>query len=176
METSETSMPIIPDSIFDRSRMSLISESKSEPDECMVSANCTCLELRFSSLFSANWRERISMLLSGVRSSCDMLARNSDLYLEVSASCSAFSSISQRASSTSRFFASTSAFCRASKAAFSCSSDLKLGLVFRSERQLLGLFFHLPTSFFDLAVFRFDFRFLPGQQGRLFLQFLVGLA
>ena len=32
------------------------------------------------------------MLLSGVRSSCDMLARNSDLYLEVSASSAAFSS------------------------------------------------------------------------------------
>jgi hypothetical protein len=28
--------------------------------------------------------------LSGVRSSCDMFARNSDLYLEVSASCLAF--------------------------------------------------------------------------------------
>ena len=30
------------------------------------------------------------MLLSGVRSSCDMLARNSDLYFEVSASSVAF--------------------------------------------------------------------------------------
>ena len=35
---------------------------------------------------------RMSRLLSGVRSSCDMFARNSDLYLEISASCSAFSS------------------------------------------------------------------------------------
>ena len=32
------------------------------------------------------------MLFSGVRSSCDMLARNCDLYLDVSASCSAFCS------------------------------------------------------------------------------------
>ena len=32
------------------------------------------------------------MLLSGVRSSCDMLARNSDLYFDVSASSVAFSS------------------------------------------------------------------------------------
>ena len=32
------------------------------------------------------------MLLSGVRSSCDMLARNSDLYLDVKASSAAFSS------------------------------------------------------------------------------------
>ena len=30
--------------------------------------------------------------LSGVRNSCDMLARNSDLYFEVSASSAAFSS------------------------------------------------------------------------------------
>src|SRR5437762_8002831 len=35
-----------------------------------------------------------------------MLAKNSDLYFEVRASCSAFSSISQRASSTSRFLRS----------------------------------------------------------------------
>ena len=32
------------------------------------------------------------MLLSGVRNSCDMFARNSDLYFEVSASSLAFSS------------------------------------------------------------------------------------
>ena len=32
-ETSETSMPIIPDSIFDKSRMSLIKESRSDPEE-----------------------------------------------------------------------------------------------------------------------------------------------
>ena len=43
-------------------------------------------------MFSASSFDRISRLLSGVRSSCDMLARNSDLYFEVSASCSAFSS------------------------------------------------------------------------------------
>ena len=36
--------------------------------------------------FSASCWPRIRMLFSGVRSSCDMLARNSDLYLEVSAS------------------------------------------------------------------------------------------
>src|SRR4030081_2780562 len=55
--------------------------------------------------------------------SLQLFATNSDLYLEVRASCSAFSSISQRASSTSRFLASTSAFCRASNAAFSCNSS-----------------------------------------------------
>ena len=43
------------------------------------------------------------MLLSGVRSSCDMFARNSDLYFEVRASCSAFSWMRRPARSTSRF-------------------------------------------------------------------------
>ena len=46
-------------------------------------------------------RTRISKLLSGVRNSCDMFARNSDLYFEVSASCLAFSSSAWRACSTS---------------------------------------------------------------------------
>ena len=41
------------------------------------------------------------MLLSGVRSSCDMFARNSDLYFEVSASSAAFSSSARRACSIS---------------------------------------------------------------------------
>ena len=36
------------------------------------------------------------MLFSGVRNSCDMLARNSDLYFEVSASSLAFSSRARR--------------------------------------------------------------------------------
>src|SRR5580700_5247808 len=40
-------------------------------------------------------------LFSGVRSSCDMFARNSDLYRDVSASSAAFSSSARRASSIS---------------------------------------------------------------------------
>ena len=43
----------------------------------------------------------ISRLLSGVRSSCDMFAMNSDLYFEETASCSAFSSTRRLAASTS---------------------------------------------------------------------------
>ena len=58
------------------------------------------------------------MLFKGVRSSCDMFARNSDLYLEVSASSLAFSSNARRACSISWFFRSTSAFCSASCRAF----------------------------------------------------------
>ena len=67
----------------------------------------------------------MSRLLSGVRSSCDMLARNSDLYFDVSASCLAFSSSAWRACSTSWFLRSTSCvLLRRAGAAFSCSSSL----------------------------------------------------
>ena len=59
-----------------------------------------------------------------MRSSCDMLARNSDLYFDVSASCLAFSSSACRACSTSWFLRSTSWFWCASRRAFSCSSSL----------------------------------------------------
>ena len=59
---------------------------------------------------STSWSDRISKLLSGVRSSCDMFARNSVLYFDVRASCSAFSSSACRACSTSWFFRSTSTF------------------------------------------------------------------
>ncbi len=61
------------------------------------------------------------MLLSGVRSSCDMLARNSDLYFEVSESSVAFSSSARRACSISWFLRSTSTLRSASCCAF-CSS------------------------------------------------------
>ena len=52
-----------------------------------------------------------------------MFARNSDLYFELSASCSARSSRPARASSISRFLISMSRFCRSSSAAFSWSSS-----------------------------------------------------
>src|SRR2546422_7924474 len=90
----------------------------------MVRRNRTCLGLRLPSGFSLSCWPRTRMLLSGVRSSCDMLARNSDLYLEVSASSAAFSSSARRACSTSLFLRSTSSFCSASCRAFSASSRL----------------------------------------------------
>src|SRR5437867_848778 len=49
----------------------------------------------------------------------------------------------------------------------------KLRLVFRSQRQLLGLLFHLPARFFNFAVLGFDFRLLPRQQPRFFLYLFV---
>ena len=64
------------------------------------------------------------MLLSGVRSSWLMLARNSDLYLEVNDSSVAFSSSARRACSISWFLASTSTLRSASCWAFCSSSSL----------------------------------------------------
>ena len=97
---------------------------RSEPAELIVRANSTCLSLRLPCWLSARSLDRISSELSGVRSSWLMLARNSDLYLEVSASCSAFSSMARRAMSISMFLASTCFFSFSSSWAFSCSSSL----------------------------------------------------
>ena len=104
--------------------MSLIRDSRSEPEAWMLRANSTCFAVRLPSGLSASISVRISRLFSGVRSSCDMLARNCDLYREASVSCSAFSCRDPRARSISRFLASTSAFCLASSSAFSSSSSL----------------------------------------------------
>ena len=125
--SSLASTATVPDSILDRSRMSLISISRSLPDEWIVLENSTCLADRLPSGFLHSWSDRISRLLSGVRSSCDMLARNSDLYLDVSASCSAFSSSAWRACSTSWFLRSTSWFWCASSRAL--SPQLLVGLL-----------------------------------------------
>ena len=64
-----------------------MSWSRSEPAEWMTFAYSTCLAVRFRPGFCASSRARISRLFSGVRSSCDMFARNCDLYCEASASC-----------------------------------------------------------------------------------------
>ncbi len=68
-----------PASIRDRSRMSLINASRSLLDEWIAWAYLTCSAVSVPSLLSASSLARISALLSGVRSSWDMLARNSDL-------------------------------------------------------------------------------------------------
>ena len=118
---SSASTVTVPDSILDRSRMSLIRLSRSVPAPWMVRANSTCFADRLPSGFSVSCWPRIKMLLSGVRSSCDMLARNSDLYFEVSESSVAFSSSARRACSISWFLRSTSTLRSASCWAF-CSS------------------------------------------------------
>ena len=72
-----------------------------------------------------------------------MFARNSDLYLEVSASSSAFSSSARRACSICWFFRSTSAFWSASCWAFCASCSLVCWSSFcwacSSARELLRL-------------------------------------
>ncbi len=118
-------MSILPASILDRSRMSLISCSRSEPAEWMIPAYSTCLAVRLRLGFCASSWARISRLLSGVRSSWLMFARNSDLYFDASASSRARVSSSWRACSICRFFASMSRFWVASSAAFSSSSALE---------------------------------------------------
>ena len=105
------STSIRPASILDRSRMSSISRSRSEPALWMVRANSICLSVRLWSGLSASSRASSSSELSGVRSSWLMLARNSDLYWLARASCCAFSSRPSRASSISRFLISMLRFC-----------------------------------------------------------------
>ncbi len=116
---------ILPASILDRSRMSLMSWSRSVPAEWMTLAYSTCLAVRLRAGFCARSWARISSELSGVRSSWLMLARNSLLYFEASASCWARSSSSWRACSISMFLVSMSRFCWASSSAFSSSSALE---------------------------------------------------
>ncbi len=77
--TSARWTSILPASTLDRSRMSLISWSRSVPAVWIVRENSTWRELRLPSAFSASSLARMSSELSGVRSSCDMFARNSDL-------------------------------------------------------------------------------------------------
>ena len=88
----------------------------------MVEANSTCLRVRLPSGFSLSSLASRSSELSGVRSSCDMLVRNSDLYFEDRASCSARSSSAPRASSTSRFLISRRRE-RSSSSSFVCWSS-----------------------------------------------------
>ena len=120
---SDAARSIFPASTFERSRMSLIRSSRSEPAEWIVDENSTCFGVRLPSGLSPSSFARISSELSGVRSSCDMFARNSLLYFDESASCSAFSSSAERASSISWFLISIRAFCSSSWRAFSSSSS-----------------------------------------------------
>ena len=78
-ETCSGTSSSLPASTLEMSRMSLIRSSKSLPAEWIDWANRTCSSLRLPFGFSDSSLARISELFSGVRNSCDMLARNSDL-------------------------------------------------------------------------------------------------
>ena len=71
----------LPASILERSKMSLIRSSRSLPDLWMTQAYSVCFGVRFLSLFSSRSFARINTLFKGVLNSCDIFARNSDLYL-----------------------------------------------------------------------------------------------
>ena len=60
----------------------------------MSSRYSSCLSLTSPNIFSLSTSEKPMMALSGVRSSCDMLARNSDLCLFASSSSRLLSWIS----------------------------------------------------------------------------------
>ena len=137
-------------------------------------ANSTCLSVRLPCVFSDSSFDRISRLFSGVRSSWLILARNSDLYLEVSASCSAFSSSSRLACSTSRFLASTCVVLRREQARLVL--QLGVGLLqfvllgaqqFFRLAQRLGLLLQAVVGLLQLLLLRLQ---LGGQQLRLLEQ------
>ena len=91
--------------------MSLINNNRSFPAEWIVLANSTSRSVSDCSSFSANNRDRINIEFNGVRSSCDIFAKNSDLYFDDSANCAALSSNPRRANSISSFLISISRFC-----------------------------------------------------------------
>ncbi len=82
-----SSSSIRPASILDRSRMSLMSESRCRPEESMSCRYSSCLSLSSPNMRSSSASEKPMMALSGVRSSWDMLARNSDLCRFAISSC-----------------------------------------------------------------------------------------
>ncbi len=121
--TSSRVTSILPASILDRSRMSLIRRSRFEPDSWITRADSTSSGLRLPRSLSASVRDRISRLFRGVRSSCDMLARKSDLYWLARASSSAFCSVSCWSCSSTFFCSlSVSVFWRSSSLE-ACSSS-----------------------------------------------------
>ena len=103
-DMSAISTETVPDSTLARSRMSFRSASRSRPDARMTVAYLTWVSVMLWSGLSSKLLGQHQRLLSGVRSSWDMLAMNSDLYFDDTASCSAFSSSSRFDCSTSRFF------------------------------------------------------------------------
>ncbi len=90
----------------------------------MTWAYSTWRSVRFPSGLSSSCSASTSRLLSGVRSSWDMFAMNSDLYFEETESSRACSSTNRLASSTSWYLPSTSLFFSASRVACSASSAL----------------------------------------------------
>ena len=93
---SVRSSSIRPASILDRSRISLMRESRCRPDSVMSARYSACLSFISPNIRSDRTSEKPMMALSGVRSSCDMLARNSLLCWLAISSCRLLTSISRK--------------------------------------------------------------------------------
>ena len=86
--SKETRLRVVrPASIFDISRMSLISASKCSPLRLIMARCCCCCAFNAASR-SISW-EKPRMAFIGVRISCDMLARNA-LLARLAASAASF--------------------------------------------------------------------------------------
>src|ERR671939_604981 len=70
--TSSGATSILPASTFERSRMSLIRSSRSEPAAWIVFAKSTCFSVRLPSALSPSSFARISSELSVVRGACEL--------------------------------------------------------------------------------------------------------
>jgi hypothetical protein len=93
---SVSSSSIRPASTFDRSRMSLISDSRCVPEAWMSRRYSACLSFSSPNMRSFSTSENPMIAFSGVRSSCDMFARNSDLCRLATSSCRLLSAISRK--------------------------------------------------------------------------------
>ncbi|KAF1042473.1 MAG: hypothetical protein GAK34_02800 [Delftia tsuruhatensis] len=123
MVTGSATTVTWPASILDRSRMSLISASRSLPAAWMVCAYLICSACRLPGLLSASSLARIRVEFSGVRSSWLMLARNSLLYWLASSSSRALSvSAPWARSNCSRWY--SSCWVCSSRWALVCSSSV----------------------------------------------------
>src|SRR5262245_8269524 len=92
---SLTSSSIRPASILERSRMSLMRDSRCWPEAWMSFRYSACLSLSSPNSRSFSTSEKPMTALSGVRSSWDMLARNSDLCRLAASSWALLSAISR---------------------------------------------------------------------------------
>ena len=86
-ENGASSSSTCPASTLERSSTSLMSESRWFPEDRMSSRYSACFSFTSPAMPSRNTCEKPMIAFSGVRSSCDMLARKSDLcWLAVSSS------------------------------------------------------------------------------------------
>ena len=81
--TSPISTAIVPDSILDKIENVVDQRQQIGAGRMNRLRELDLFVVQIPSGFSESIFDRISMLFSGVRSSCDMLARNSDLYFEL---------------------------------------------------------------------------------------------